>query len=333
LLSLIAVTYGIVYDRAIGAWGHGKDEVDGLNAVDKCFITEKMSLVVTPEANESLKRVAAEAMVEGVSKSIAGKAAHLCSDATHIEGVKSEGKYLKREMNASMKKRLYHVHDEDSTEHVNLSMKCKPFLKGKETGYGLKSMYNLRADPDLGFGRVAVQRIPCACEACLHQFNQEWDPNVEVSLQRRYASSTACILWEIFEGLNDWNIVQLLPGNDNDKEEIQTIHRIVLDTKAKSLCVEVDNVGAFCTEDPDADGYYLVKWSSQPYWLEESLELMEYHPPLFVPHGELVADAVYLNLVPATSTSVVHTGRNVYHRPPPTGNSGFVDTAQQIRGQ
>jgi hypothetical protein len=298
LLSLIAVTYGIVYDRAIGAPGHGKDEVDGLNAVDKRFITEKMSLVVTPEANESLKRVAAEAMVEGVSKSIAEEAARLCSDATRIEGVKSEGKYLKRETNASMKKRLYHVHDEDSTEHVNLSMKCKPFLKGKETGNGLKSMYNLRADPDLGLGRVAVRRIPCACEACRHQFNQEWDPNVEASLQRRYASSVTCILWEIFEGLNDWNIVQLLPGNDNDEEEIQTIHRIVLDAKAESLCVEVDNVGAFRTEDPDADGYYLVKWSSQPYRLEESRELTEYHPPLFVPQGELVADAVYLNLVP-----------------------------------
>jgi hypothetical protein len=43
--------------------GHGKDKVYGLNAVDKRFITEKMSLVVTPEANESLKRVAAETMV------------------------------------------------------------------------------------------------------------------------------------------------------------------------------------------------------------------------------------------------------------------------------
>jgi hypothetical protein len=91
--------------------------------------------------------------------------------------------------------------------------------------------------------------------------------------------------------------VQLLPGNNNEKEEIQTIHWIVLDAKAESLCVQVDNVGAFCTEDPDPDGYYLVKWSSQPYRLEESRELTEYHPPLFVPQGELVVDAVYLNLV------------------------------------
>ena len=53
LLSLIAVSYRVVYDRAIGAPGHGKDEVDGLNAIDKCFIAEKMRLVTTPGANEN----------------------------------------------------------------------------------------------------------------------------------------------------------------------------------------------------------------------------------------------------------------------------------------
>jgi hypothetical protein len=119
--------------------------------VDKRFISDKMSLVVTPEANESSKQV------EGVSKSIAHEAAHLCSDMACVEGVKSEGKYQKRETNAFMKKRHYHVHEQDSTEHINLSMTCKPFLTGRnQTGNGLKSMYNIRADPDLGLRRVAV---------------------------------------------------------------------------------------------------------------------------------------------------------------------------------
>jgi hypothetical protein len=236
LLPLITVTYRIAYDRAIGAPGHGKDKVNGLNAVDKRYITEKMSLVVTPEANESSKRVAPEAMVEGVSKSIAAEAARLCSDITRIEGVKSKGKYQKRETNAAMKKRYYHVHEQDCTEHINVSMKCLLFIKGNETANGLKAMYNLWADPDLGLGRVSVRRICCACEACRHQSKLNWDSNVEASEQRRYLSSTACALWDIFEGLNDWHIVQLVPGKDNDGEEIQTIHRIVLDAKVKSLC-------------------------------------------------------------------------------------------------
>jgi hypothetical protein len=37
-LSLLAASYSITIDRAIGAPGHGKDEVDGLNATDKRYI-------------------------------------------------------------------------------------------------------------------------------------------------------------------------------------------------------------------------------------------------------------------------------------------------------
>jgi hypothetical protein len=55
--TLIVVIYSIVYDRAIGALGHGKDEVDGLNTVDKRFIAEKLHLVATPESNDSSKKM------------------------------------------------------------------------------------------------------------------------------------------------------------------------------------------------------------------------------------------------------------------------------------
>eukprot|EP00957_Ditylum_brightwellii_P137269 10465349-Ditylum_brightwellii.AAC.1 len=38
LLSMLAMQYNIVIDRAIQAAGHGKDVVDGLNAVDKRYL-------------------------------------------------------------------------------------------------------------------------------------------------------------------------------------------------------------------------------------------------------------------------------------------------------
>jgi hypothetical protein len=122
----------------------------------------------------------------------------------------------------------------------------------------------------LGLGKDAVQSILCACESCLDQFNQVWDPNVEVLKQKCYKSSTICILWEIFEGLNNWNIVQLIPGSNNDEDKSQTMHQIVLDAKFESLGVEEKNVGAFQTEDPDTDNYYLGKWTSRLYHLEET---------------------------------------------------------------
>ena len=37
-MSVISQTYSIIIDRGISAPGHGKDVVDGLNAVDKRYI-------------------------------------------------------------------------------------------------------------------------------------------------------------------------------------------------------------------------------------------------------------------------------------------------------
>jgi hypothetical protein len=102
-------------------------------------------------------------MVEGLSKSIAEGAACMCSDMTRIQGVKSEGKYQKREASVAMKKRQNHVNEENLTEQVNLNMKWKPFLTSNDTCNGLKTMYNIRADLDLRLGRVVVRKIPCAC--------------------------------------------------------------------------------------------------------------------------------------------------------------------------
>ena len=85
--------------------------------------------------------------------------------------------------------------------------------------------------------------------------------------------------WDIFEDLNDWNIVQL-------------------DAKVESLCALEGKVGAFWTEDPDFDGCHLVEWSSAPQELQEARELTEHNPPILVPKGELVADATCFNKVP-----------------------------------
>eukprot|EP00957_Ditylum_brightwellii_P034289 2600559-Ditylum_brightwellii.AAC.1 len=40
VLRMLSMKYNIFIDRAVGAQGHGKDIVDGLNAVDKSFAAE-----------------------------------------------------------------------------------------------------------------------------------------------------------------------------------------------------------------------------------------------------------------------------------------------------
>ena len=133
LNSLLATTHGVIIDRAVGAPGHGKDEVDGLNAVDKRFIAEKMALIIMPKANESSNRMHAEARVDGKSMSIAKEAAQMCGDESRAEGVKSKGKYRKREESSTMKKRVYHV-DKPCEHHQfeNLTMVCTPGTRQKK---------------------------------------------------------------------------------------------------------------------------------------------------------------------------------------------------------
>ena len=49
-MSVMSQTYSIIVDRAISAPGHGKEVVDGLNAVDKRYIYQLMSKVQLPGA-------------------------------------------------------------------------------------------------------------------------------------------------------------------------------------------------------------------------------------------------------------------------------------------
>lgn len=59
--------------------------------------------------------------------------------------------------------------------------------------------------------------------------------------------------------------------------------------------VEKGNHGAFCTNDPDADGYYVVQWSSDPYTLQEDLPL---ESGTFIPGSEIVCENNYYQKVP-----------------------------------
>ena len=49
LLSMLPMKYNIVIDRAVGAPGHGKDVVDGLNALDERYLKQCMFRLLNPE--------------------------------------------------------------------------------------------------------------------------------------------------------------------------------------------------------------------------------------------------------------------------------------------
>jgi hypothetical protein len=165
--------------------------------------------------------------------------------------------------------------------------------------------YNIRADPDLGIGKIALRRIPCACNGCIQQLEELWVPGAKPTEQARYATSKNCHWRSIFyendeKGLNDWVIADLVPKKESSVEEEEEAYMVYLDSLAEEAKREIraGKTGAFATEDPKFDGYYLVNWVSEPRVLEEPMTLTEYEPPIHLPTGEHVCDAIYLDRIP-----------------------------------
>jgi hypothetical protein len=164
-------------------------------------------------------------------------------------------------------------------------MKLTGFPASKMTRSGLRSMYNIRADPDLGMGKIALRHIPCMCHACAEQLRAPWLVNTKLGNQPRYQSSVNCHWWPIFEGLNDWTVASLVPGKkgeDDESDDIFEAQNLFLDAMARQAqsAIVVGGVGAFATEDPDADCYYLVEWVDEPKTLDEDLSLVKFEPPI-----------------------------------------------------
>ena len=50
-LSMISTNFNIIIDRMIGAPGHGKDVVDGINACDNRYMMGKICMIGTQEVD------------------------------------------------------------------------------------------------------------------------------------------------------------------------------------------------------------------------------------------------------------------------------------------
>jgi hypothetical protein len=97
-------------------------------------------------------------------------------------------------------------------------------------------------------------------------------------------------------------IIDLMPGQDVDKEQIKEMQEVVLQgiTMQMADFIEVGNIVAFMTDDLDADGYYIAEVIKGVHMLQEDLELNEYNPPVVVPVGELVCHGKYWSKLAGT---------------------------------
>ena len=108
-LSYISIKYKMIIDRMIGAPGHGKDLVDGINAIDTRYLKGKMCMIGTPEVNYCSKRIKSHSMIDNARYIFAEECKRLCECSERQNGAKVYSKYKKCEAKYKVKQRFYYV--------------------------------------------------------------------------------------------------------------------------------------------------------------------------------------------------------------------------------
>ena len=307
LLTMLSVKHNITIDRAVAAPGHGKDLIDGLNAVDKMYLKELMMRTSVAGEAEEDRKIKSHSVEEGAAISIAEEAARLCQIDACTEGAKSHRKYQKREEASTVKKRHYHVRLPDAKLYNGLQMKLVG-LASSEKRSGILSHYHLHADPDLGASKIALRIIPCGCNSCEEVRRKDWIPNVAAERQPRFAQNPLCKYWPIFEGINDWKIATLEPSKTCDELNFVAARQEVLVgvTSQVAESISVGGFGAVMTEDESTNGYYIVKWTATPFTYQEDSD--------GITAGDLVCQAEYLNPVGRARLWYTESGEEVLVR-------------------
>ena len=309
LLNVIALKYHIVIDRAIGAPGHGKSIIDGLNAVDKHHLKKVMCMSGSNRTDDLESRMKMYSIAKKASFSFAKECARICGQEERKFGVLSTPAYQSR--SHKLNERYYHVQDQNKVRYSNISKKAVGwiFYKGQK-GNGIRHHYNLRADPALGLDYVAIRRIPCMCDACVQQLKQPWLIDKPFSEQPRYIGNNYnCSLWNVLGPLNNWLQIHLVDNNVSSGNVSATVTKKIfqetLETRSFAMMsvIKVGNYGAIATTDPLAiTGYYIFNFDSTGYVLQNGKTVNSEK----IPVGSLVCDITWLNPVPHCSRLYSH---------------------------
>ena len=171
------------------------------------------------------------------------------------------------------------------------------FKKGNQNS--ISSMYNLRCDPDHGVDENDIRRIIYVCNSCIKQLALPWDKNEKDCNHKRYGMNKSGMYWNIFESLNDWNIITLATTSKNstekDYEAFGTISR-----RVESRIIRKILTTMHCTmriDGENTDEHYIVQWTSEPQTLQEDKEMKGCIPLVIDYVGQIVCGVVFLNPV------------------------------------
>jgi hypothetical protein len=225
----------------------------------------------------------------------------ILEDPTRVAGVKDR-KSAKRQANAYFRLRNYLLQNKEDVEHSNITMSWQrklfpvlpevegqPKIRGRN---GVLTHYHFRLDPNLGAGKCAIRRIPCACPACVQTLLLDWDPTITIPKdQPRYQPVKRCHFHDILGKYNNWIIMEFNNKGSPD-EDLDDVHAVVLKgmTETTMEQIEIDGYGAVSTDDPKTAGYYIVRFTTGPYTLQS--DHIAENGDVYKT-GELVCDAVF----------------------------------------
>ncbi len=285
----------ITIDAQVEAPRHGKWWLDGKTGSDKRYCQQCMCCILTPEMAQGGRQMLSAKWIErngiNIAMSLADECVHLLSDPTRLNGIKSKGMRAKHEGRALVVQNNYMTY---TMENV-LPLPDYKVVLPKGQFNGIRAHYNIRTDPDLGMDWASVRWVACGRGPCKDQLQRPWVLRGSITAQSRYAVNKDCKLWPSYKGANNWKIIALMPKMEADKKVVhESLHCVLKALVAcMSLMMREGHIGAVGMTDKKAMGYYLVKWLSKPYTLQEDTEVMSG----MIPVGSMVVDGLYFNRV------------------------------------
>ncbi len=285
----------ITINVQIKAPGHGKWWLDGKTVSDKRYCQQCMCCILTPEMAHGRRQMLSAKWIECDNITIAVNPADKCicllSNPARLNSIKSKGMRSKRKGRALVMRNDYMT-------YTMMDVPPLPDYKvvlPKGQFNGIRAHYNICTDLDLDMGWAALRWVACGCGPCKDQLQRLWVLCGNITTQPRYAVNKDYKLWPSYEGANNLKIWALMPKMEADKKLAHESLRCFLNTleARMSFMICKGQVGAVGTSDKAAMGYYLVKWLSKPYTLQEDTEGMSG----MISTGSMVVDRLYFNRV------------------------------------
>ena len=115
--------------------------------------------------------------------------------------------------------------------------------------------------------------------------------------QPRYRQNTNCTRGNVFEGLNDWEIVTIHPGDPDDSELIES-YEVVLEAASTRMIPDI-HVGTFIAISPEGgDTYDFLYVSSEAFTYKTNGSYNQRFVDESIVENDMVIECQYLSKIP-----------------------------------